>query len=150
MKSDETASLSSSSCCIVYLNNLLSLFRFCPSCGARTSAEQVSIRFIGSMACVKVLCDTECNITWKSQPKLGKLPLGNLAMTCGAVFSGSTYTTLSNIAEAMDLKIIGRTQFYDIQQNYLHPVVQETFEEHISQVQHHVKQNPVVLTGDGR
>jgi len=52
---------------------------------------------------------------------------GNLLLSAAVLFSGNTYTRLHDIADHLNMPIVGETQFCNIQKQYLFPVVNETW-----------------------
>ncbi|KAJ8309514.1 hypothetical protein KUTeg_014388 [Tegillarca granosa] len=71
---------------IVYQSYLLELFHNCPRCADPTSCIIKHIR--GSMLCVQQDC-IQCNFhrVWYSQPMIGSIPAGNLAISHALLFS---------------------------------------------------------------
>ena len=89
---------------------------------------------------------------WHSQPVLGKMAAGNLLASAALLFSGQTYTTLSQFCSFLNLKFLSHTTFNTIQRQYVMPVIMYTW----SQLQHKMLQNVrssgkmLRLAGDGR
>ena len=70
-------------CFIVYGRNLFNLLKFCLMCGNPVIEETKKKQIVGSMVKVQFECLSGHDITWCSQPQIGKLPLGDLAMIAG-------------------------------------------------------------------
>lgn len=65
-------------------------------------------------------------IKWRSQPFIGKMPVGNLLAGTSILCCGQTYSRISQFAEFCNLKFISHTTFNKIQRQYVMPVVTHT------------------------
>ena len=78
---------------IVFLSQLLLLFKFCPSCKADNPL--VETRQAGTMAVITSTCtNKKCNrkdTVWKSQPNIPgtRIPAGNFLLCMSILLSGS-------------------------------------------------------------
>ena len=88
--------------------------------------------------------------SWSSQPFLGKMPAGNLLCSVATFFSGETYTHLRNFAKFMNLQFIGHSQYYQMKSNLIIPVVNETYDKHIAEVQNEIRGVETWFSGDAR
>ena len=54
---------------------------------------------------------------------------GNLLLSSSILLSGSTYTKMASLAQLLKLSIFSEKTFYNIQDKYLFPVINEVWEE---------------------
>lgn len=106
----------------------------------------------GTLVVIKTTCPGDHNLTWYSQPLVGKAPAGNLLLSAAIVFSGSTFATFSNIATLINLSIFSERLFYRIQQNRIFPLVNAYYRQNqiVLADTFRDKGSPLVLSGDGR
>ena len=76
------------------------------------------------------------------------MPAGNLLCSAATFFSGETYTHLSNFAKFMNLQFIGHSQYCQIQSNLIIPVVNETYDKHVAEVQNEIRGVETWSSGD--
>ena len=134
---------------IVFNSSLDELFKFCQQCGKPVIEKT---RFMkGSMVGYTIRCHGNCLYTWRSQPVVHHLPLGNLLLTAAILGTGCTYSKMNSIAKAMNLKMFSRTTFSKIQKKHVFPVIQEAWVAEKKKVVQEMKDHPnLVLSGDGR
>ena len=136
---------------IVFESCLTELFVRCPkpTCLSKVVSLQKSLS--GSRLIIKTRCAAGCTNTWSSQPTLNKMAAGNLLLSAAVLFSGNTYTRLHDIADHLNMPIVGETQFYNIQKQYLFPVVNETWLSMQTAVLDGLSTvDRIVMSGDGR
>ena len=107
----------------------------------------------GTVLTLKVFCTSGHLITkWSSQPFVGKMPVGNLLVSAATLFSGQTFTHLSQFSEFLNMKFISHTTFNKIQREYLMPVVKHTWSLLQKAELDKIKQQGTSfrLAGDGR
>lgn len=144
-------SLAEQQCYIVYMSCLKELLMRCPTCGDKLHKDDIVFQIIGSALSVKITCTSGHFITWNSQPKIGKNFLGNVALTSATILTGNTYTTLSEISDSMNMRIIRKSQFYDMQHSYVQPTVDQAYNIQQEMVKCHISNSGMcVLIGDGR
>lgn len=80
---------------IVYEDNLLQLFKSCPSCNQRCTVEK---NVQGTLLSITQTC-THCedSSTWKSQPHIGKIAAGNLQLSAATAFTGSSFVQIKKV-----------------------------------------------------
>ena len=117
---------------IVFENCLDTLFRLCPECSRLVLECDVKKVLKGSFLTVTYTCSQGHVNTWYSQSLLNRVPAGNLLLSAGILFSGSTYAKLSQLANI--LAIMAERTFYSIQAKYLFPVVHETWVSHKKEI----------------
>ena len=133
---------------IVFRNSLSELFRFCPTCGSSVVSQSESTS--GTILVVKMECSKGHNVNWQSQPLVAGLPAGNLITAAGILLSGETFSKFSHFAQIIKLQFISESSFYRLQDEYLCPVVNETWKSHQESILENFKENSLHLLGDGR
>lgn len=103
------------------------------------------------------MVEQECGLcsfhrTWASQPMVGSIPAGNLAISCALLFSGSLPTKLLRFFDFMNIPIISYSTFMNHQHFYLQPTIVEVWKDHQTSYIHETRQTglPVCIGGDGR
>ncbi|VDI71513.1 Hypothetical predicted protein [Mytilus galloprovincialis] len=101
---------------------------------------------------LNVFCTSGYLITkCSSQPFVGKMPVGNLRVSAATLFSGQTFTHLSQFSEFLNMKFISHTTFKKIQRDCLKPVVKHTWSLLQKVELDKIKQGTSFrLAGDGR
>ena len=132
------------------------LFRLaCPNCQCPCSIDDVIKKCSneGTLLRVKVYCTSgHCIIDWQSQPLIGKMPAGNLLLSAAILFSGQTFRHIESLAEMLNLNLMSRTPFYNIQRDNLVPVIMASWQAHQQTVFNELRRQdtPLRLCGDGR
>jgi hypothetical protein len=110
---------------IVFKSCLEELIKFCPQCGSPVvDREQFAT---GSMISYRIRCHEGHELTWNSQPKANRQPLGNVLIAASTLFNGLTHTRLAEWAKAMNLLFIGKDTYNKLQKDVLFPTVQEAW-----------------------
>ena len=52
---------------------------------------------------------------------------GNFLLSVAIQLCGLTFTDIVNLADILILTIVGEEQFYDLQRNFLYPVIHSTY-----------------------
>ena len=117
---------------IVFASNLLSLFLNCFMCHC---PAEVSLETIGTFLRVKLFCPS-ClfNYVWESQPLIGDMPAGNLALSTAIICSGSLPSKVIQMFRFMNCETISDTTFFNYQSKYLHPAISMTWEKHQQEI----------------
>ena len=116
---------------VVFSKNLDMLFTKClanPLCVASVSA--ISKSFKGSMATYTVTCCNNHTFIWQSQPTIQNVGLGNLMLSAATLYTGNTYTTLSEIAQASGIMLFSENTFYTLQRRWLIPTINSMWKAH--------------------
>ena len=66
--------------------------------------------------------------TWASQPKLGRLYVGNVATSAALLFSGNQFAKVARLFNLMHVPFISKTTFQTYQNNLLFPVIIDAWE----------------------
>eukprot|EP00795_Rhopilema_esculentum_P011457 gene11457-21665_t len=141
---------------IVFLSQLLLLFRFCSLC--KSDDPKITMRRVGTMIEVKTVCQNEDCIRnenkWQSQPLFPgtKIPAANLLLSFAILVGGSSATKVSHIFNHMGLACISLSTFFKHQKEKLFPAVYQywinTQNRMISSLTESGEQ--LVVSGDGR
>ena len=109
--------------CVVFENQLNTLLQMvsCPECCAKVDPEDITTTQTGSLVSVRFVCLNSHQFEWKSQPLFGRQPAGNVFLAASTLFTGSTFEHLSSLSQCLNLQVLGRTCFYDIQHKHLFP-----------------------------
>ena len=96
---------------------------YCPECGTAVIKRNQSTQ--GSQLFVTLECMNNHKYSWQSQPMLEGMAAGNLLLSSSILLSGSTFTKVASLADILNLKIFSEKTFYNIQNKYLLPVINE-------------------------
>lgn len=126
----------------------------CPECDSAVDPEDICTdETDNALLSCSIFCTSgHLVLKWASQPVLGKMAAGNL-LTCAALlFSGQTYTHISQFASFLNLKFPTHTTFNRIQRENLMPVISYTWSTLQDELLKKVKESGKLLrlAGDGR
>ena len=134
---------------LVFDSCLSKLLKRCPDCG--DVIVQHERKTIGSMLSIELTCHSGHTTNWDSQPVVKKKPLGNLLMAASILFTGNTFAAISRFASCFNLQFFSESVYYNTQQKYLIPVVNEAWEaESRRQIEKLNGKAVVNLDSDGR
>ncbi|XP_051985367.1 uncharacterized protein LOC127645746 [Xyrauchen texanus] len=138
---------------IVNESSLMSLFKFCQTCGKPISSK--TIVDVGAQRKMDWTCLGGHVGSWKSSRDVRGMPEVNLLAAAAVLFRGGTYTELSDWCKTMGVQMIGHSTFYNIQKVYLHPAIEEVYIEKRTELLARVfleqeDGKRLHLTGDGR
>ena len=134
---------------LVFDSCLNKLLKRCPDCGDVIIQQQRNT--LGSMLSIDLTCHSGHTTYWDSQPVVKKKPLGNLLMAASILFTGNTFAAISRFASCFNLQFFSESVYYNTQQKYLIPVVNEAWEaESRRQIEKLTGKAVVNLNGDGR
>ncbi|CAG2187304.1 unnamed protein product [Mytilus edulis] len=125
----------------------------CNLCGCPVDPNDTIKDLTGStVLTLNIFCTCGHLITkWSSQLFVGKMPVGNLRVSAATLFSGQTFTHLSQFSEFLNMKFISHTTFNKIQRDCLMPVVKHTWSLLQKADLDKIKQGTSFrLAGDGR
>lgn len=99
---------------IVSRSKLLELFNTCKRCHSRATASVHQT--VGTMVRVGAECEF-CGFSWHwtSQPSLGNIPSGNLAMSASTLFFGALSAKVLRVLQCMGGAIITKRTFFSHQ-----------------------------------
>ena len=109
-----------------------SLFSCCFVCH---SPADISTEIIGTFLRVKLFCSA-ClfQYVWESQPFIGNMPAGNLAVCTAITCSGSLPTKAIRIFQIMNCKTIAKCTYFNYQKKYTSPAIRTVWTEHQNDV----------------
>ena len=104
---------------IVYKECLWELLENCPFCSRKTSLQEHKI---GTFLAVSQECH-HClyKRKWHSQPMIKNFPAGNLHLSAAICFTGSSFTSIKKVANALHLEIISESTYYEHVSRFLQP-----------------------------
>ena len=108
----------------MFESQLLSLFRRCHSCGQEVKLET---SIVGTMLVVSGTCPDGHVLKWQSQPMIKGIAAGNLLLSAAILLCGLTFTGIANLADVLNLVMLSERRFYDLQKDYVYPVVHTTY-----------------------
>ena len=82
------------------------------------------------MADIHTLCVDGHKNKWQSQPKIDANIAGNVLLAGSMLFSGNSFQNTNSFAQRLNLAFIGKSFFYDIQKEFLFPVVNKAWKDH--------------------
>ena len=134
---------------LVFSNCLDQLLKRCPKCSVVVTGQKK--KTTGSMLSVEMICldghITHCD----SQPIIKRKPVGNLLLAASILFTGNTFASVSCLASCLNLQFISESVFYDTQQRFLFPVLNQAWKNEQEIVrQELVNKGAINLNGDGR
>ena len=116
---------------IVFANNIEKLFTKClADFSCSSSISSIIKSFKGSLVTYSITCCNHHTFIWHSQPILNNLPLGNLLLSAATLYTGNTYTNLSEIAQTCGIKLFNESTFYNIQKKWLFPTIKYMWQVH--------------------
>ena len=104
---------------IVFLSQLLLLFKFCHFC--KEDNPIILARRSGTMVTIRTACNNpECSkeYIWASQPTFdgSRIPAGNFLISLSILLAGGSISKVLQITKHMGLSMISRTTFFRHQQ----------------------------------
>ena len=133
---------------IVFKQNLYELLKWCPLCGAAIRKKHSTTQ--GTQLFVRLKCINGHTPVWHSQPMIKGMAAGNLLMSSSILLSGATYTKIASLADIFKVQFFSEKTFYNIQDMYLFPVINEVWAEEQNSVFTELKDTELWLSGDGR
>ena len=133
---------------VVFKQELFKLFTRCPDCGAVVIKKEQSTQ--GTQLFVTLICKNGHRNFWSSQPMIEGMAAGNLLLSSSILLSGSTYTKVASLADIFKLKFFSERTFYNIQDKYLFPVINEFWHQEQNSVFSELGDKDLWLSGDGR
>ena len=96
---------------IVFESSLNKLLKRCPDCG--DVITECKRKTTGSMLSIELTCNSGHTLNWDSQPVVKRKPLGNLLLSAAILFTGNTFTAISQFASCFHLQFFSESVFYD-------------------------------------
>jgi len=129
---------------IVFESQLMMLFKMCRSCGQEMVDLKTSTS--GTLFEVNGTCPDGHVLQWQSQPVVRRIPAGNLLLAAAILLSGQTFTSF---ADVLNLVMFGERHYYDLQREYVYPVVHTTYVRQKEAVVEYLRGSQLHLSGDG-
>ncbi|XP_053403232.1 uncharacterized protein LOC123530221 [Mercenaria mercenaria] len=135
---------------LVFEENLLALFQVCPECCHSSSSEISQVQ--GSYVAIRQECSCGYQRRWESQPRMGKIPAGNILLSAAVLFSGCNPTKVFRLFEFMNFLTITLNTFFEHQRSILWPAVDIVWTLYKTAVFTALRNRggKVVVAGDGR
>ena len=103
------------------------------------------------MLSVELTCHDGHVTFWDSQPTIKRRPVGNLLLAASILFTGNIFARMSRLASCLNLQFISKSVFYDTQQRFLFPILNDAWENEQQMVRQELAvKDAVNLNGDGR
>ena len=141
---------SSSSAFVVFWGQLLVLLQHCVMCGHL--AHITGYFFNGSMIGINLICTKFGHkFTWRSQPLVRGIAVGNLKLASAILFSGNTYTRFKEIFKFASIRYFEKDTFNRYQNRYLFGIVNEAWlNERHKVLSGALRKKQINVIGDGR
>ena len=122
----------------------------CLYCGQR---KNVIKTIVGTGLIADISCQCKAPSRWYSQPMSGTMPLGNIVLAGGIMFSGASLTTTLNVFRHAGIQCFSDRTYSSIQYGYLVPVIRSVWNFKQTVLIDEIKENDsgkVKLGGDAR
>ena len=134
---------------IVFEDELLKLFNRCVICGEEVLEKDLVKK--GSMLKIITFCRNSHSKEWVSQPTVKRAAAGNLLLSGAILFTGNTFSRVSEMASTVNLAFPGESDYLNYQNKHLFPVINECWQqEKASVLADLLDRESVTLIGDGR
>ena len=146
----EEAKIEAETSFLVYWACLLPLLKFCLKCNAAAVIKRTFVK--GTMLGVNLFCSNNHETTWHSQPIVRGTGIGNVAVSAGILFSGSTFQRIKEMFGISKIACFSRTTFNKFQNRFLFPAIHKVFLTNRTLIIDQLNENAngVNLLGDGR
>lgn len=140
---------------VVFRSQIMDLVRrvMCPTCPQPSPADVIEESDIGSCMTITTTCISGHTIMkWKSQPIMGRQPIGNILLSGAILCSGETYERVKHMCDLINIKFPSKTTYNNIQRDYLLPEIQTAWQTEQARCIAEVNDRGggVWLAGDGR
>lgn len=133
------------------LDELLMSSRCKGKLGCTGSIVRIKKYRVGSALAVMGFCSRGHKFhLWKSQPSIGKMPVGNLLLSAGIFCSGSNFAKVESMFEFIGIYGIRRSTYYNNQKKYLFPTINYHWQQNRQQILEQLGSTPVALSADGQ
>ena len=103
------------------------------------------------MLSVELTCHGGHVTYWDSPPNIKRRPVGNLLLAASILFTGNIFARMSRLASCLNLQFISKSVFYDTQQRFLLPILNEAWENEQQMLRQELEvKDAINLNGDGR
>ena len=134
---------------IVFEEELLKLFGRCLEYGDEVLEKGLLKK--GSALKVTTLCKNSHSKEWVSQPLVNRAAAGNVLLSGAILFTGNTFSRVSEVASAINLAFLSKSDYHNWQKKHLFPVINDRWQQEKAAVLADLlDRNSVTLLGDGR
>ncbi len=112
---------------IVNESKLMELFQKCNICGDIMSEPHQQIKTSGSRIKISWKCNNGHSGDWESCPNVRGMAENNLLTAAATLFTGKTYSQISEWASLLNIQLPQKTTYYSIQSSYLIPVIEKAY-----------------------
>ena len=112
-------------------------------------------KYSGGKLTICCLCGNNHDTEWKSSFDIRAMAEINLCSAAAVLYSGSTYTEISEFFSLANIPFLSAAEYYRIQRTYLIPTINSFYQEKLAEI--HLKlladescSDAVTLMGDGR
>ena len=117
---------------IVFWSCLMSLFNVCSACFSKNIITSVQTK--GTLLIVKTTCVRNHMNIWRSQPSQNHMPAGNVLLAAGILYSGNTFSRISELLSYINIAHISETTYVSIQKPLLFPVLNLFYKSESSKI----------------
>lgn len=134
---------------LVFWSCLLPLLQRCLHCSASATIMKTFVK--GTMVIVELFCTNSHSTKWYSQPLSRGMATGNIMISAGILFSGSTFQRMKEITNISNIAFLSCTTFCKIQNCLLFPALHRVYTTNRRLLIDVLKKGKEVnLLGDGR
>ncbi|KAF3860459.1 hypothetical protein F7725_000714 [Dissostichus mawsoni] len=107
---------------LVFMSSLMSLFTHCPMCKENSPGRLR--RTMGTFVEIDQNCK-HCGFqrSWQNQPFIDKTPAGNLLLSAGILFAGTSPTKVLRVLKSINCYTITTRTFLNHQKKFLQPAI---------------------------
>ncbi|XP_073455419.1 uncharacterized protein [Aquarana catesbeiana] len=106
---------------------------------------------VGSAMSVTAYCSNRHHFQlWRSQPMIGRKPVGNLLISAGIVCSGSNFVNFERFFSLLNIFGISKSSHYKNQDLFVFPTINHHWQLNQRDTLASLGQQPVAIVGDGQ
>ncbi|XP_072286763.1 uncharacterized protein [Pyxicephalus adspersus] len=106
---------------------------------------------IGSAVSVTAYCSNRHHFQlWRSQPMIGRKPVGNLLISAGIVCSGSNFVNMKSFFSLLNIFGISKSSHCKNQELFVFPSITRQWQLNRRETLKSLDQQPVAIVGDGQ
>ncbi|XP_014353360.1 uncharacterized protein LOC102348558 [Latimeria chalumnae] len=132
---------------IVFESALRALMMVCNLC---LSPCQHTFHTFGTLLQATIKCQIEHERKWQSQPLISCMPLGNILISSGIYFSGTSPAKVLRFLHSINIVSISKTTFSAVQSAYIIPAINNVWKTQQELALHQCQGEKLHLGGDAR
>ncbi|KAM5146041.1 uncharacterized protein ACMZJ9_013323 [Mantella aurantiaca] len=106
---------------------------------------------VGSAMSVTAYCSNKHHFQlWRSQPMIGRKPVGNLLISAGIVCSGSNFIKFENFFNLLNIFGISKSSHHKNQDLFVFPTINRHWQLNRKAILESLGHQPVAIVGDGQ